>query len=306
MPVVLVVDDSGVDRKLVAGLLQKQPDWTARLAVNGREALDTLVPPLPDAIVTDLQMPEMNGLELVSAVKDDYPFIPVILLTAHGSEEIAAQALRRGAASYVAKHRIAADLISTVQRILQAAQDDRTSSRLMHHLSASSQTFLLRNDLELIRGIARHIQQQLRCLPLGDEIERLRVSLAVEEALKNAAVHGNLETGSTTRQLAADELAKLIQQRSMDGKFARRRIHLEMRVDRDRAEFVIRDEGPGFDHAALEMAGALSNQDETSSRGLWLIRTIMDEVRFNDAGNELTLIKRALSVEDLVGDDSDD
>ncbi len=303
MPTVLVVDDSGVDRRLVAGLLQKQAGWSVQLASNGREALTHLKPPLPDAIVTDLQMPEMNGLELVAAVKEDYPFVPVILLTAHGSEEIAAQALREGAASYVAKHRITADLVSTVQRILQAAQDDRSGTRLMHHLSSSEQIFLLRNDPELIRAIARHVQQQLRCLPLADEIERFRVSLAVEEALKNAAVHGNLEVCSSTRQLMAEEMEKLIQQRSLEFEYARRRIHLEIRIDRERAEFVIRDEGPGFDHASLAAEQALANQDETSSRGLWLIRTIMDDVRFNERGNEVTLFKRALTVSDLVEDD---
>jgi CheY-like chemotaxis protein len=50
---------------------------------------------LPDAVLTDLDMPEMNGLQLVEAIRRDYPAVPVILMTALGSEEIAVEALQR-------------------------------------------------------------------------------------------------------------------------------------------------------------------------------------------------------------------
>ena len=90
-----------MDRRLVGGILEKNPDWTIIYAVNGKEALEEIEKHIPDLVLTDMQMPEMNGLELVTAVKEEYPFIPVLLMTAQGSEEIAVQALRRGAASYV-------------------------------------------------------------------------------------------------------------------------------------------------------------------------------------------------------------
>jgi CheY-like chemotaxis protein len=70
-------------------------------AGNGRDALEKIKSAPPDLVVTDLVMPEMDGLELVKEVRRTYPTIPVILMTAHGSEEIAAAALKAGAASYV-------------------------------------------------------------------------------------------------------------------------------------------------------------------------------------------------------------
>ena len=70
----------------------------------------------PDIVLTDLHMPEMNGLELVTAVKEKFPDIPVLLMTAKGSEDIAAQALRQAAASYVPKRRLADDLVRTIMR----------------------------------------------------------------------------------------------------------------------------------------------------------------------------------------------
>ena len=88
---------------------------------TAEEALESMQRGMPDVVICDLQMPEMNGLELVEAVTREFPAIPVILMTARGSEEIAAEALRKGAASYVPKSRLADNLYDTVNRILAAA-----------------------------------------------------------------------------------------------------------------------------------------------------------------------------------------
>lgn len=306
MPTILVVDDSAVDRKLVCGLLSREAGWQAPSCNDGQEAVDLLEhPPLPDVIVTDLQMPHLDGLQLVEAVKENHPFVPVILLTAKGSEEIAADALRRGAASYVPKRRLGDDLVDTVKRILTSIDADRTHLRLLHYLSASDQVFQLRNDFEQISQLATHVQQQLRCLPLGDETERLRVSLAFEEAVINACVHGNLEIASPPVGAERRELSRLIRQRSTQLPYSGRRLHIQVQVNRAEARFTIRDEGPGFDHAALLSQAVLDDQDEASTRGLALMRTIFDEVTFNPSGNEVTLVKRSLQGEDTL-DEADE
>jgi CheY-like chemotaxis protein len=82
MATVLVVDDSAVDRRLVAGLL-KQSNLQVEMAQDGREALDCLRATQIDLVVTDLQMPELDGLGLVRHVRDHGPHVPVILITAH-------------------------------------------------------------------------------------------------------------------------------------------------------------------------------------------------------------------------------
>ena len=61
---------------------------------------------------------------------------------------------------------------------------------------------------------------------------------------------------------------------------------------RTEATYVIRDEGRGFDPAALSDPTSPQNLDRLTGRGLFLIRTFMDEVRHNDVGNEITLVKR--------------
>jgi CheY-like chemotaxis protein len=292
MPTVLVVDDSPIDRRLAGGLLEKHFACEVQYAVDGKEALQQMSLVLPDLVLTDLQMPQMNGLELVAAVKNDYPFVPVVLMTAQGSEDIAAEALRKGAASYVPKKRLADDLPPTVQRILLGSFEDRTHSQLMHYLETSEDVFVLANDLTLIQALVAHLQQLLRCLPLGDETERLRVGVALEEALTNAYYHGNLELGaarSTADRQACEQLAR---QRLDEAPYRDRRIRVSARISRTEAVFVIRDEGSGFDVSRLPTGADLPDDDHGAGRGVILMRSIMDEVIYNAAGNEVTLIKR--------------
>ena len=99
MPTVLVVDDAAVDRKLAGGLLERSPNLQVSYAENGNDALSQIKHQAPDLVLTDLQMPDIDGLQLVTSIGQDHPNIPVVLMTAHGSEVVAAQALANGAAS---------------------------------------------------------------------------------------------------------------------------------------------------------------------------------------------------------------
>jgi CheY-like chemotaxis protein/anti-sigma regulatory factor (Ser/Thr protein kinase) len=290
VPSVLIVDDSAVARRLAGGLLEKH-DWTVDYAAGGKEALAQMAACLPDLVVTDLHMPEMNGLELVAAIKKDFPPVPVILMTAIGSEEVAAQALREGAASYVPKRRLADDLLSTVQRIFRGALEDRAQPLLMHYMETCALAFVLPNDLALIHATVNHLQPMLRCLPLADETERLRVGIALEEALSNAYYHGNLEVGATLGQADRQACAQLAAERLWQPPYCDRQIRLSANISRKEAVFVVGDDGPGFDVSKLP-ATFPADGEQGTGRGVILMRSIMDEVTFNEAGNQVTLVKR--------------
>lgn len=294
MATVLVVDDSAVDRRIVRGLLEHSGEFEVYEAEDGQAALSSVAERVPDLIITDLLMPRMDGFAMVEALKEDNPGIPVILMTGRGSEEIAAKALQHGAASYVAKSRLAHDLAPTVERILSAAREDRTHARLLHHMRRCRFEFELRNDLSLIRTTVNLMQLMLRCLPLGDEIERLRVGIALEAALENAYYHGNLELGSLDPRPARDDYAPLAAERLSQAPYRDRRIHVVAEIERAQALFVVRDDGPGFDAAGWLQKSCVLNADVASNRGLSLMRSIMDDIRYNSAGNEVTMIKRAV------------
>ena len=242
--------------------------------------------------LTDLQMPEVNGLELVEAIHRDYPFVPVILMTAHGSEEIAATALQKGAASYVPKHNLASDLAFTVANVLKVTQTSRDQQQVLECLEETQFHFVLGNDLARIQMLIGHLQDQMSQMRLVDKNGLIRVGTALIEVLVNAIEHGNLEVSSVLREDPDHNAYKtLVEQRRHQSPYRERRVRLTARFSRREAVYVVRDEGPGFDVSSLPDPTDPSNLEKSSGRGLLLIRTFMDEVRFNSTGNEITLRK---------------
>lgn len=283
---ILVVDDSLTERRLASGLLKQSLDCFTTEVDSADAALEYLANTEPDIVLTDLHMPGLNGLQLVERIRDESSSLPVILMTAKGSEEIASQALKAGAAGYVSKKRLAEDLIPTVLRILTAAEQDRHHSRLMHNLTDGSLTFDIRNDLTLIPPLVHLIQEMLRSLPLGDESERLRVSVAVEEAIKNAVFHGTLEIGAAASNRSQDDV---IAERLWAPPYCNRNVRVTVSISHEAAVFSIKDEGPGFDVSPYENENF--DSDGQTGRGIRLMRTFMDEVVFSDNGRQLVLKK---------------
>jgi len=302
MTKILVVDDSAVDRTLTGSLLEKHVsefhlDPASPLKVvfanDGREALESVRRDPPDLVLTDLQMPEMNGLELVEAVKSRFPYVPVILMTAHGSEEIACQALQMGAASYVPKRHLARDLAETVADIIGIAGAVRYRQRLLDECWVQTETsFIVPNDLTHITPLVSHLQENVARMKLCDQNGLIRVAVALREALTNAILHGNLEISSELRERDDHAYTDLIKSRQHEEPFDDRVVHISAKETRNEARYVIRDEGPGFDIDNLPDPTDPSNLEKVSGRGMLLIRTFMDEVRHNARGNEITMVKR--------------
>ena len=293
MQTVLVVDDVTLDRHLVGALIEEHAGWSAVFAEDGRDALALIKLQVPDVVLTDLQMPEMNGLELVEAIRRDYSYLPVILMTAHGSEEIAVMALKAGAASYVPKRDLARDLIPTTQKVLDMARTTRNQQQVLDCLIETEFRFLLSNDPHRVQPLISHLQDHLTLMNLVDKAGLIRVGTALHECLINAMEHGNLELTSDLRESEHSKAYRsLVDERRQLQPYCDRHVLVTARFSRQEAAFVIRDEGRGFDPSKLPDPRDPANLQKCSGRGLFLIRTFMDEVRFNDTGNEITMLKR--------------
>jgi len=282
---ILVVDDSPVDRRLAGRLLEKVPDVEIFYAENGKLGLEEVEAHVPDLVVTDMQMPELDGLELVSRMKKQYPMIPVILMTAAGSEEIAVQALQRGAASYVPKRKLAEELADIAVCVMSMSREQRTQARVLNRMQRLETEFVVENDLQLDLSLSAHLQQDFGGMRICDQAEGLRVGIALEEALLNAFYHGNLEDYQSYYDLAT--------KRCKESPYQSRRILVSARLSRPEAVFTIRDEGPGFNPAVLPDPTDPANLERPYGRGLMLMRTFMSDVRYNSTGNEVCLVKRA-------------
>jgi anti-sigma regulatory factor (Ser/Thr protein kinase) len=237
-------------------------------------------------------MPQMNGLELVGAIRAHHPLVPIVLMTANGSEEIAVQALQRGAASYLPKSRLADELQDTVENVLALARGQRDQGRLQECVAARAWQFVIDNDKSLIAPLVDQVRRELTRAKICDENSRTRQSIALHEALMNAIDHGNLELSSDMREADDPGYQRLGEERRLTAPYSNRRVYVRVKVNRDSATYIIRDEGPGFDPSKLPDPTDPSNLERVYGRGLLLVRTFMDEVSHNSSGNEITMVKR--------------
>lgn len=294
MTTVLVVDDLRSDRLLAEMYLLEHVECLVRQAADGVEALAEIETEPPDLVLTDLQMPEMDGLELVRQVRSRYPQIPVVLMTAHGSEMLAVDALHDGAASYIPKSHLKERLGPTVQTVLERLQIDRTSGELFDYVESGEFTFSLASNPELIPPLVDLLQCMATGVSASDENERLRIGVALREALLNALYHGNWEMGpGSPEDMQQDDSSSIpsIESRRSEQPYCDRKIYVNARISPTEARFTVRDEGPGFNPRLLPDPSEPGNLDRISGRGITLMRSFMDKVVHNPIGNEVTLVR---------------
>jgi len=298
MPIILVVDDSETDRQLVGGLLKPKLDWIVQYAQDGQEGIEMIGQIFPDVVVTDLQMPKMNGIDLCRRSKAEHPQVPIILITGKGSEEYAVEALEAGAASYVPKSALAGSLLDTVEQVLSFARHDHSQSRLLKYTTSTRYQFNLENDQTLIPTLIDFSGQMMTNLGLGDQSTQRHCAVALEEAMINAIYHGNLEMNGLQVQEARRAMhdglvSDFYQERCQQSPYCDRRVQVGLKFSQTKIEMVVRDAGPGFDAASkLENAVELSQLSGAGGRGLTLIRNFMHEVNYNQDGNEIHMVLR--------------
>jgi len=160
---------------------------------------------------------------------------------------------------------------------------------------------VLENDPGLIPGLVAELNEAAVRSGLFDGQTAECVAIALTEALTNGMHHGNLELDSRLRQDDEVSYYRISEFRRRRPPYCDRRLHVLARLSLAEAIFVIRDEGPGFDLATLPDPTDPVNLERPTGRGLLLIRAFMDEVEFNGAGNQITLLKRRTTIPNARG-----
>ena len=113
---ILAVDDHPIVREGIAALIAIQPDMVlVGEASDGREAIQQFRTQRPDVTVMDLQMPEMNGLDALIAIRNEFPDAKVVMLTTYKSDVQIMRALKAGACGYLLKNALHKELLETIR-----------------------------------------------------------------------------------------------------------------------------------------------------------------------------------------------
>ena len=296
MATVLIVDDSAVDRK-IAGACVEEEGLKTIFAEGGREALDIIPKRKPDIVLTDVSMPEMDGLELVEHIRRIHRPLPVIIMTAYGSEETAVAALKAGATSYVPKKGLRQGLSSALHIVLSAVEARKHREKVRGLLENSESHFVIGMEPDAPAALVQYLENDLAELNFCDEAGLFQVNSALSEAIANAVEHGCLELDSDIREAHDGSYYQLARERRQQEPYCNRRVRVSAKLTQDEVTYIVRDEGPGFNTSALPNPKDPANLVKAGGRGVLLIRMFMDEVRFNETGNEVTMVKLRSSCE---------
>ncbi len=270
---VLVVEDSKTMQIFLRNLLEPE-DYDVVVANDGESGLDLfqqgMVESRPfDIVMTDVVMPRMSGLDLLKKVRTLNRDTIVVVLTSDANVDTAIEALNLGANNFLHKPPNSEEILSVMWRatkqreiFLENAELNPFTERTIH--------IEIPSQLKFIKGIAHNIIADAKLMGYDENELRDKIPVTVDEAVTNAIKHGN--------------------------KFQEdKKVYIDIHIDIDRIKIVVADEGPGFDVKSVPDPTDPTNFLKPSGRGILFMSIGMDEVRYNEKGNILTLIKYRVS-----------
>jgi len=149
------VDDHPMLREGIAAAIARQPDMIlVGEAVNGREAIETFRTTRPDVTLMDLQMPEMNGVEAISAIRANFPSARIIVLTTYKGDVQALRALKAGASGYLLKSALRKEMMDAIRTVFAGRPSipAEIAMQIAEHVAADA---LSEREVEVLRCVAR-------------------------------------------------------------------------------------------------------------------------------------------------------
>jgi two-component system, OmpR family, response regulator len=272
MTTALIVEDHPEQAGLVARILRMR-EFEPIVAEDGQTGLRLARKHQPDVLLLDLMLPDINGFDVCRQLRTDRKtmLIPVVMLTALNDMQHRVHGFRVGANAYLTKPYGVGDLFEAIS----AARAWRTS--MEHRLLQGEVSVELNSEITLLKDLNDFLMHVCQTTPLTNE-QIMQIRQAVMEMAHNAIEWGN--------QHQSDRLVKII-----------------YRVHEDHLEIVVRDQGTGFDRSNLPHAAIaddpfthLDVREKLGLRaggfGLLICQGMVDEMSYNDQGNEVTLIKR--------------
>lgn len=288
---VLIVD-SDHDRAAEVAARAKSDAWDTVLALGASGGSTALSDATPTSLVlVDASLwHDKNAFR--SFIASKHPALPVIVLTDHSATPASViEQLHLGAMTYVPRDSASRRLVETIQTILSLAARNPYRERVREFFRSGAVELHIANDTSLIPLVVGYVQRLLEDYNLTAEHDQTRLGIALSEALSNAMIHGNLDISSDLRNSAADTYYDLITTRRAREPYISRQVHVHMRFSQSSLTVTIRDQGKGFDRAALADPTSPENLERLSGRGLLLMRAYTDALSWNDSGNEVTLTK---------------
>jgi len=194
---ILTVDDHQLLREGIVAVLERQGDMSVvGQAGSGREAIESFRRLRPDVTLMDLRMPDMSGLEAISAIRTEFSSARIVVLTTYPGDVQAAAALRAGAAGYLLKNLVRKELVETIRtvhagkrsvpseiatEIAEHVADDNLTAReieVLRRVAAGKSNKLVAAELDISEGTVKtHMKSILPKLDASDRTHAVMIAL---------------------------------------------------------------------------------------------------------------------------------
>jgi len=290
MKVLLVEDELSSLCYLEQALKQEGFDY--RTATDGRIGFDVFKEFQPDFVLSDINMTEMSGIELLEKVKAIKPETIVVMLTAYNSEQYVVDAMKLGANNYLKKP-IPKDTFLAFLRKYENIIE-------MYDIDKKVSTYQLNNDFTLVFPTNFDIIPSVVNL-LVSETEgvlspekQLDIRLGLSELLLNAVEHGNLGITFFEKSDAImnDTLIDLYNERLLVPEMLNRTVEVRYTFRNGLCEWVITDQGKGFDFRAIPDPSSEEGLLRLHGRGIFICKFQFDEMEYLGCGNQVKVFKK--------------
>jgi DNA-binding NarL/FixJ family response regulator len=194
---VLTVDDHQLLREGIAAVIEGQKDMTlVAQASNGQEAVESFRRLRPDVTLMDLRMPDMSGIEAITAIRSEFRDARIVVLTTYAGDAQAAAALKAGAVGYLLKSLVRKELLETIRavhagkrrvppeiatEIAEHVADDALTAReveVLRRVAAGKSNKLIAAELEISEGTVKtHMKSILPKLDASDRTHAVMIAL---------------------------------------------------------------------------------------------------------------------------------
>ena len=287
----LIVEDSISEGALLTSLTREEGLHVVH-AVDAESALVAIEAHGPDVILLDVHLPGPNGTTLLAQIREEHPFLPVLLMSSRDECQDAETAGTVGAVAFVRKPIRAMEFRAAVQQMVGALGEEQARCDELMRVIDRHTSLTVPGDPALLPRVVGYLGREVRNHYPGAELPLPDIKLALYEALLNAIEHGNLEIGSERKSFTLENgtgYRRLVAERLHQAPYASRRVHLEADYHADRVVYRVRDEGKGFDPKALDPHAI--DTDRLHGRGIHLILHAMTDVEWNDDGTEIRMTR---------------
>lgn len=287
---ILIVEDDLASLSFLEMILKKE-GFDYRTAENGRLGYHIFKEYQPDIVLTDVNMDEMSGLELLEKVKRERAETIVILLTAYTSEENVMSAMRYGANNYFKKPVLKNTFLSVLRKYANIIQMQNYDKEIVSFQVKHTFNLQFPSNIDLIPSIVNYLVKETSGI-LSPSIQ-LDVRLGLSELLINAVEHGNMEISFEDKEQAIqdDTLQDLYNSRMKNEIFSKRVVDVKYSMDGKSCEWTITDQGCGFDFLKIPDPVTEDGLLRMHGRGIFICRFQFDKMEYIETGNIVKVTK---------------